>query len=159
MGEIIVHGSEVFQGDKKHPEATAVAFIEFEDKRFLRTGDMGRMDEDGYFFMAYRLRRMITTSAVLKFGLPKPNGRCFAIRPFRMTCVVAAKDAYRGESAQAVATPRSTHKDTIAQEMIDGCRIHMTAHKVLREIEFVDALPKSGSGKAMRRRPQEKKDV
>ena len=61
-GEIITHGPEVFEGYWKRPDATAAAFIEFEGKRFFRTGDMGRVDEDGYFFMTDRLKRMINAS-------------------------------------------------------------------------------------------------
>ncbi|MBU1442403.1 MAG: AMP-binding protein, partial [Gammaproteobacteria bacterium] len=53
-GEIIIHGPEVFAGYWKRPDATAAAFIEFEGKRFFRSGDMGRMDEDGYFFITDR---------------------------------------------------------------------------------------------------------
>jgi fatty-acyl-CoA synthase len=49
QGEIIIHGPEVFEGYWKRPEATQAAFIEFEGKRFFRSGDLGRMDEDGYF--------------------------------------------------------------------------------------------------------------
>ena len=49
QGEIIIHGPEVFEGYWKRPDATASAFIEFEGKRFFRSGDLGRMDEDGYF--------------------------------------------------------------------------------------------------------------
>ena len=61
-GEIIVHGPQVFKGYWRHPEATAAAFIEFEGKRFFRTGDLGRMDDEGYFFITDRLKRMINAS-------------------------------------------------------------------------------------------------
>ncbi|MEO7854649.1 MAG: AMP-binding protein, partial [Rubrivivax sp.] len=50
-GEIIIHGPQVFKGYWRHPEATAAAFIEFEGKRFFRSGDLGRMDDEGYFFI------------------------------------------------------------------------------------------------------------
>ena len=59
QGEIIIHGPEVFEGYWKRPEATEAAFIEFEGKRFFRSGDLGRMDEDGYFFLTDRLKRII----------------------------------------------------------------------------------------------------
>ena len=54
-----MRGPMVFEGYWKRPDATAAAFIEFEGKRFFRSGDMGRIDEDGYFFMTDRLKRMI----------------------------------------------------------------------------------------------------
>jgi fatty-acyl-CoA synthase len=55
QGEIVIHGPEVFQGYWKRPDATAAAFFELEGKRFFRSGDLGRVDEDGYFFMTDRL--------------------------------------------------------------------------------------------------------
>ncbi|MFT4267038.1 MAG: long-chain-fatty-acid--CoA ligase, partial [Xenophilus sp.] len=61
-GEIITHGPQVFEGYWKRPDATAAAFVEFEGRRFFRTGDMGRMDEEGYFFITDRLKRMINAS-------------------------------------------------------------------------------------------------
>ena len=52
----------VFKGYWGHPEATAAAFIELDGKRFFRTGDLGRMDDEGYFFITDRLKRMINAS-------------------------------------------------------------------------------------------------
>ena len=70
-GEIIIHGPEVFQGYWKRPEATAQAFIELDGKRFFRSGDLGRIDEDGYFFMTDRLKRMINASRASRSGRPR----------------------------------------------------------------------------------------
>ena len=56
VGEIVTHGPQVFRGYWNRPEDTAQAFVEIEGRRFLRTGDLGRMDEDGYFFMVDRLK-------------------------------------------------------------------------------------------------------
>ncbi|MCZ7171398.1 AMP-binding protein, partial [Salmonella enterica] len=57
VGEIIVCGPQVFKGYWGKPDATREAFIEFEGKTFFRTGDLGRMDEEGYFFITDRLKR------------------------------------------------------------------------------------------------------
>lgn len=62
QGEIVVCGPEVFDGYWKHPDATAAAFMELDGKRFFRTGDLGRVDEEGYFFITDRLKRMINAS-------------------------------------------------------------------------------------------------
>ena len=59
QGEIVVHGPEVFDGYWQQPQATAAAFMDLDGKRFFRTGDLGRIDEDGYFFITDRLKRMI----------------------------------------------------------------------------------------------------
>ena len=61
-GEIVTHGPQVFLGYWNNPQATAEAFIEIDGKRFLRTGDIGYYDEDGYFFITDRLKRMINAS-------------------------------------------------------------------------------------------------
>ncbi|HZF85279.1 MAG TPA: long-chain fatty acid--CoA ligase, partial [Burkholderiaceae bacterium] len=73
-------------------------------------------------------------------------------------CVIAAKDAYRGESVKAMVVLRPTHKDTKAEDIIAWCRENMAAYKVPRQVQFLDALPKSGSGKVMWRLLQEVED-
>ena len=62
QGEIIMSGPQIFSGYWKNPEATAAAFIELDGKQFFRSGDLGRVDEDGYFFITDRLKRMINAS-------------------------------------------------------------------------------------------------
>jgi fatty-acyl-CoA synthase len=153
-GEIIIHGPQVFQGYWKRPEATAAAFVEFEGKRFFRSGDMGRMDEDGYFFMTDRLKRMINASG-FKVWPAEVELLMFRHPAIQEACVIGTKDAYRGESVKAVVVLRPTHKDTTEQEIIDWCRENMAVYKIPRSVQFVDALPKSGSGKVMWRLLQE----
>ena len=70
-------------------------------------------------------------------------------------CVIATRDSYRGESVKAVVVLRPTHRDTTAQDVIDWCRDNMAVYKAPRAVQFVDALPKSGSGKVMWRALQE----
>ncbi|WP_431509695.1 long-chain fatty acid--CoA ligase [Variovorax sp. DAIF25] len=153
-GEIIIHGPEVFQGYWKRPEATAAAFVEFEGKRFFRSGDMGRMDEEGYFFITDRLKRMINASG-FKVWPAEVELLMFRHPAIQEACVISTKDAYRGESVKAVVVLRPTHKDTTAQQIIDWCRENMAVYKIPRQVQFVDALPKSGSGKVMWRLLQE----
>ncbi|RYZ12060.1 MAG: long-chain fatty acid--CoA ligase [Comamonadaceae bacterium] len=153
-GEIITCGPGVFQGYWKRPDATQAAFIDFEGKRFFRTGDMGRVDEDGYFFITDRLKRMINASG-FKVWPAEVELLMFRHPAIQEACVISMKDAYRGESVKAVVVLRPTHKDTTAQEIIDWCRENMAVYKIPRAIEFADALPKSGSGKVMWRLLQE----
>ena len=71
-------------------------------------------------------------------------------------CVIATNDAYRGESVKAVVVLRESHRATTTeQEILDWCREHMAVYKCPRTVEFVAALPKSGSGKVMWRLLQE----
>ena len=148
-GEIITHGPMVFKGYWKHPEATAAAFIEFEGKPFFRTGDLGRMDDEGYFFITDRLKRMINASGY-KVWPSEVELLLYKHPAVQDACIIAAKDAYRGETVKAVVVLRAEARgSTTAQDIIDWSREHMAAYKVPKLVQFVDALPKSGSGKVM----------
>ena len=154
-GEIVTHGPEVFQGYWKRPEATAEAFIELDGKRFFRTGDLGRVDEDGYFFMTDRLKRMINASG-FKVWPAEVEALMFKHPAIQEACIISTKDSYRGESVKAVVVLRASHRSQVSeQDLIDWCREHMAVYKVPRVVQLVDALPKSGSGKVMWRALQE----
>ncbi|MEO6661772.1 MAG: long-chain-fatty-acid--CoA ligase, partial [Rubrivivax sp.] len=99
-GEIVVHGPQVMQGYWRDPQADAAAFIEIGGKRFLRTGDLGRVDEDGYFFMTDRLKRMINASG-FKVWPAEVELLMFRNPAIQEACVISMKDAYRGESVKA----------------------------------------------------------
>jgi fatty-acyl-CoA synthase len=149
VGEIVTHGPMVFKGYWKHPEATAAAFMQIDGKPFFRTGDLGRMDEDGYFFITDRLKRMINASGY-KVWPSEVELLLFRCPLVQEACIIGAKDAYRGETVKAVIVLRAEAKGTAtAQDIIDWSREHMAAYKVPRVVQFVDALPKSGAGKVM----------
>ena len=154
-GEIVVHGPQVFSGYWQRPEATAQAFFELDGKRFFRTGDLGRVDADGYFFMTDRLKRMINASGY-KVWPAEVEALMFKHPAIQEACIIGTRDAYRGESVKAVVVLRPSHQGTVsAQDLIDWCREHMAAYKVPRVVQFVASLPKSGSGKVMWRALQE----
>jgi fatty-acyl-CoA synthase len=155
QGEIIVHGPMVFDGYWKRPEATAAAFIEFEGKRFFRTGDLGRTDDDGYFFITDRLKRMINASG-FKVWPAEVEALMFRHPAIQEACVISTRDPYRGETVKAVVVLRPQFKGQVkAEDIIAWCRETMAVYKAPRVVDFVDALPKSGSGKVMWRTLQE----
>jgi fatty-acyl-CoA synthase len=155
QGEIIMHGPMVFDGYWKRPDATAAAFIEFEGKRFFRSGDLGRVDEDGYFFLTDRLKRMINASG-FKVWPAEVEALMFRHPAIQEACIIAARDAYRGETVKAIVVLRAGHKGQVSEEdIVAWCRENMAVYKVPRIVQFVDALPKSGSGKVMWRSLQE----
>ena len=154
QGEIIIHGPQVFAGYWKQPEATAKAFIEFEGKRFFRSGDLGKIDEDGYFFITDRLKRMIN-AAGFKVWPAEVEALMFRHPAIQEACIISTKDSYRGESVKAVVVLRASHAQTTGEEIIQWCRDNMAVYKVPRVVQFVEALPKSGSGKVMWRALQE----
>lgn len=154
-GEIVMSGPQIFKGYWKRPDATASAFFERDGKSFFRSGDMGRIDEEGYFFMTDRLKRMINASG-FKVWPAEVEALMFKHPAIQEACIISTKDAYRGESVKAVVVLRSTHKGQVSeQNIIDWCRDTMAVYKVPRVVEFIDALPKSGSGKVMWRALQE----
>ena len=155
QGEIIICGPEVFRGYWKRPDATAEAFIEFEGKRFFRSGDIGRMDEEGYFFMTDRLKRMINASG-FKVWPAEVEALMFKHEAIAEACVIGARDAYRGETVKAFVVLRGTHKGKVSeQDIMNWCRDTMAVYKAPKIIEFIDALPKSGAGKTMWRALQD----
>jgi fatty-acyl-CoA synthase len=159
VGEIIMHGPQVFLGYWKKPEDTAQVFMELDGKQFFRSGDLGKMDEEGYFFIVDRLKRMINASGY-KVWPTEIESLMYQHPAVQEACIIGAKDAHRGETVKAVIVLRAEWRGKIeAQPIIDWCRENMAAYKVPRVIEFVDALPKSGSGKIMWRELQERESA
>ena len=157
-GEIIMNGPQIFSGYWKRPDATKAAFIDIDGKSFFRSGDLGRIDEDGYFFITDRLKRMINASG-FKVWPAEVEALMFRHPAIQEACIISTQDTYRGESVKAVVVLRGTHKTTTEQEIIDWCRGNMAVYKMPRTVQFVDALPKSGSGKVMWRLLQDAEKV
>jgi len=156
VGEIVSRGPQIFEGYWNNPQATAAAFVEIGGKRYFRTGDLGRIDEDGYFFMVDRLKRMINASG-FKVWPAEVEAIMYGHPAIKEVCVVAAKDPYRGETVKAVVVLRPDSRDSTDEEaIIAWAREQMAAYKVPRIISFVDALPRSGTGKILWRTLQEK---
>jgi fatty-acyl-CoA synthase len=154
-GEIIICGPMVFDGYWKRPDATQAAFIEFEGRRYFRSGDMGRVDEDGYFFMTDRLKRMINASG-FKVWPAEVESLMFRHPAIQEACVISAHDDYRGETVKAVVVLRAGQEGKVSeQDIIDWCRDNMAVYKAPRIVQFASTLPKSGSGKVMWRVLQE----
>jgi fatty-acyl-CoA synthase len=159
QGEIIMCGPQNFSGYWKRPEATAAAFIEIDGKRFFRSGDLGRIDEEGYFFITDRLKRMINASG-FKVWPAEVEALMFKHPAIQEACIISTKDAYRGETVKAVVVLRTEARGkTSENDIIDWCKDNMAAYKYPRVVQFVDALPKSGSGKVMWRTLQEAESV
>ena len=158
-GEIVMHGPQIFNGYWKRPDATEAAFFDMDGKRFFRSGDLGRVDEDGYFFITDRLKRMINASG-FKVWPAEVEALMFKHPAIQEACIISTHDAYRGETVKAVVVLRASHKDQLnEQDIINWCRENMAIYKAPTHVKFVDALPKSGSGKVMWRALQEAEAV
>jgi fatty-acyl-CoA synthase len=155
-GEIVVHGPPIMQGYWNKPEANEESFIIIEGKRFLRTGDLGRVDEDGYFFMVDRLKRMINASG-FKVWPAEVESLLYAHPAIHEACIIAAPDPVRGETVKAVVVLRPAFVNTVDESaIIEWARAHMAAYKVPRQVEFMASLPKSGTGKVQWRLLQDR---
>ena len=115
IGEIVSHGPQIFRGYWRNEEATRAAFIELDGKRFFRTGDLGYVDQDGYFFLVDRLKRMINASGY-KVWPAEVEAQMYQHPAIQEACVIAAKDAHRGETVKAVVVLRPSHKGKVTRE-------------------------------------------
>ena len=153
VGEIVMHGPQIFQGYWGDEEKTREAFVEIAGKSFFRSGDLGYVDEEGFFFFTDRLKRMINASGY-KVWPAEVESMMYRHPAIRECCIIAAKDDYRGETVKAVVVLKEGASLT-AEALIQWAREQMAAYKVPRRVEFVDVLPKSATGKVMWRQLQE----
>jgi fatty-acyl-CoA synthase len=158
VGEIVVHGPQVFRGYWKQPEETARAFVEHDGKRFLRTGDLGYRDEEGYYFLVDRLKRMINASGY-KVWPAEVEAMLHGHPEVREACVIAAADAKRGETVKAVVVARDPARPPTPEDIQAWCRERMASYKVPRIVAFAPSLPRSGSGKVLWRVLQDQENA
>ena len=154
VGEIVVHGPQVFKGYWRQEQATREAFLEHDGKRFFRTGDLGYYDEEGYFFITDRLKRMINASG-FKVWPAEVEAMLYAHPAIQEACVIGSPDGYRGETVKALVVPRAG-AGVKPDEIIEWARGRMAAFKAPRIVELVQSLPKTATGKILWRELQEK---
>ncbi|MCX7175207.1 MAG: long-chain fatty acid--CoA ligase [Proteobacteria bacterium] len=156
VGEIVVNGPQVFLGYWNNPQGTADAFVDIGGKRFFRTGDLGRTDEDGYFFMVDRLKRMINASGY-KVWPAEVEALMYQHPAIQEACVISAKDAHRGETVKCLVSLKEAYRGKVTeQEIVDWASRNMAAYKYPRIVEFIETLPKSATGKVQWRALQER---
>jgi fatty-acyl-CoA synthase len=147
VGEIIISGPQLMQGYWRNPQATQETFATLNGQRFLRTGDLARVDEHGYFYMVDRLKRMINASG-FKVWPAEVETLLYSHPAIQEACVIAAQDARRGETVKAVVVLKPAYKGQVSeQDIIDWAHAHMAAYKSPRLVSLVDSLPKSATGK------------
>jgi fatty-acyl-CoA synthase len=153
QGEIVVRGPQVLVGYWGNDAAYREAFAEISGQRWFRTGDLGRTDEDGYYFISDRLKRMIN-AAGFKVWPAEVEAAMYQHPAIKECCVIASPDARRGETVKAVVVLKPGAQAS-AEEIMEWARGRMAAYKVPRKVSFMDALPRTGSGKLMWRALQE----
>ncbi|WP_417675546.1 long-chain-fatty-acid--CoA ligase [Pseudodonghicola sp.] len=147
LGEILISGPQVMAGYWNRPEATEETLITLQGRLWLRTGDLGYVDEEGYFFIVDRLKRMISVSG-FKVWPAECETLLYRHPAVKECCVISAPDPYRGETVKALIVLKPGQSERIdAKAITDFARAHMAAYKVPRIVEFVAELPQSGSKK------------
>ena len=146
IGELITSGPQVIGGYWDDPEATAAALTGGE----LRTGDIGFMGAGGWFYVVDRSKDVINAAGykIWPHEVESVLGRHPGVAE---AAVVGIPDDYRGESAKAYVVPTPGSEVTEA-DLVDYCRARMAAYKYPREVELVRSLPRSATGKLLRRK-------
>jgi acyl-CoA synthetase (AMP-forming)/AMP-acid ligase II len=146
-GEIAVRGPQVMKGYWRNPVATEEAF---RDGWFL-TGDIGRVDEEGYFTILERKKDLLKVSGYSVFPA-EVEAMMYRHPAIAEVGVVGVPDAYRGEDPVAFVVLKPDSKGKICEDdIVQWCRAEMAVYKAPRKIRFVDALPKTASGKILKR--------
>ncbi|MFG2225807.1 AMP-binding protein [Streptomyces sp. NPDC048644] len=145
QGEIAVRGPQVVPGYWRRPDATAEALPDGE----LRTGDIGFMDRDGWLYVVDRKKDMINASG-FKVWPREVEDVLYTHPAVREAAVVGVPDAYRGESVKAYVSLRPGSEADPAG-LSGYCKERLAAYKYPREVEILPELPKTTSGKILRR--------
>ncbi|MGZ6141725.1 MAG: long-chain-fatty-acid--CoA ligase [Myxococcales bacterium] len=146
-GEIAVRGPQIMKGYWRNPDATARAF---RDGWFL-TGDIGRVDEEGYFSIEERKKDMLKVSGFSVFPA-EVEAIMYRHPAIAEVGVVGVPDPYRGEDPLAFVVLKPEARGKVTEEQLaEWCRTSMSVYKAPKQIRFVEALPKTATGKVLKR--------
>jgi long-chain acyl-CoA synthetase len=145
-GELIVKGPQVMKGYWNKPEETAETLRD----GWLYTGDIAKMDDEGFFYIVGRKKEMIIAGGYNIYPI-EVEEVIYQHPGVAEACVFGVPDPYRGETVKAVIVPKRG-VDIAAEEIINWCNERLARYKVPRLVEFRDQLPKSAVGKILRRK-------
>lgn len=152
VGELAVKGPGIVPGYWNRPEETAYAIRD----GWLFTGDVGTMDRDGWFYILDRKKDMIIASG-FKVWPREVEDVLYQHPAVREAAVVGVPDEYRGETVKAFVALKEEFRGKVREEELIGfCRERMAAYKYPRMVEFVDEVPKTLTGKFLRRALRER---
>lgn len=145
-GEIWVRGPQVMKGYLNNPEATALTI---DEEGWLHTGDIGHLDDEGFLYIVDRLKELIKYKG-FQVAPAELEGLLLTHPSIVDAAVIGVPDEEAGEIPKAfvVATPGSA---LTAEEVMGYVAEHVASYKKVRVVEFLEAIPKSASGKILRR--------
>ena len=145
-GELVLRGPQVMRGYWRRPDESAAAFR----GGWFHTGDIARLDADGYFQIVDRLKDVINTAGYKVW--PREVEEVLYTHPaVALAAVAGVPDAYRGEMVKAFVVLREDADGVTDADLVAYCRDRLARYKVPRAVEFRAALPMSGAGKVLRR--------
>ncbi|GKV65220.1 MULTISPECIES: AMP-binding protein [unclassified Sporosarcina] len=146
-GEIVIKSPSVFKGYMNSPEATSQSLID----GWFYSGDIGKIDADGYLYFLGRNKEMIKCSGYSVF--PEEVEKMLNKHPkVNQTAVIGIPDSVRGESVKAFVVLNKGEEGSITEEeLITWSKEKMAAYKYPREIEFMESLPQTSTNKILRR--------
>jgi len=150
VGELAVKGPQVMKGYWNQKAETEAVL----EDGWLLTGDIARMDEDGYFYIVDRKKDMINVGG-FKVYPREVEDVLFEHPGIKEAGVIGIPDEFSGEAVKAFVVLKDTSKSPTEQEIIDFCQNRVAKYKVPKKVEFVDELPKTLIGKVLRRKLRE----
>jgi long-chain acyl-CoA synthetase len=149
VGELVVKGPQVMKGYWNRPDVTEEAFVTIDGERWLRTGDIARIDEEGYEYIIDRLKETIKYKG---FSVsPNEIEKLLFTHPNVADCAVVGKpDSYAGEIPKAFVVPKLGARVT-SEDIVDFVKSRIAEYKWVREVEFVSNIPRTSSGKILRK--------
>jgi len=152
IGEILIKGPQVMQGYWKRPEATAQDIV----NGWLRTGDLGRMDENGYFYIEGRTKDMIKYKSY-KIMSKEVEEKLMDHPAILEVGVVGVPDPNIGETIKAFVVLNKEYRDKgiTDRDIIEWSKEKLAAYKYPRRVEFIKMLPRTAVGKIFRRKLRE----
>lgn len=150
-GELVVSGPQVMKGYWNRPKETEDVFFYADGMKWLRTGDIAKMDEDGYVYIVDRLKDIIKYKGHSVY--PREIEDVIYEHPaVQEVCVVGIPDPEVGENIKAFVVLKPDYRGKLTErELIEWCKERLAAYKYPRIVEFREELPKSAAGKYLRR--------
>ena len=145
IGELVLRGPQVMKGYLNRPEENAVTLRD----GWLHTGDLARMDEEGYFYIVDRKKEIIKYKGYT-IAPAEVEATLYEHPAVRECAVVGVPDDLAGELPKAFIVPKDG-KSCSEEELIEFCKERLSPYKRIRMVEFIDEIPKTQVGKILRR--------
>ena len=150
VGELVIRGPQVMKGYWQNSEESRMALRE----GWLLTGDIAKMDEDGYFYVVDRKKDMVDVGGFKVY--PREVEEVLFEHPeVKEAAAIGIADAYQGETVKVFVVLKDPAKRVSEEEIIEFCKERIARYKVPKEVEFVGELPKTLVGKVFRRKLKE----